>query len=121
MAFAPPGLTVDSIGSVPYGWIARSTESGVYRLGDQAAVIPSLAGEGMAIAMTSGEAAARAWLAGESASRFQQEFARRALRPVRTAELVRCLAERPVGGAALASLTATAPALARAAMALTRI
>ena len=121
MAFAPPGLTVDSIGSVPYGWIARSTEAGVYRLGDQAAVIPSLAGEGMAIAMTSGEAAARAWLAGESASRFQQNFGRQARRPVRTAELIWRLAERPAGGRMLAALTAGAPALARAAMALTRI
>ena len=121
MAFAPPELAIDSVGSVPYGWIARSTGEGIYRLGDQAAVIPSLAGEGMAIAMTSGAAAARAWLAGDSAPRFQQAFARRAMRPVRTAELVWQIAERPAGGSALALLTAGVPALARAAMALTRI
>lgn len=121
MAFAPADLPVDTIGSVPYGWIARSTEEGLYRLGDQAAVIPSLAGEGMAIAMTSGEAAARAWLKGESAPQYQRAFARRARRPVRTAELVWRVAESNVGARVLTAMASGAPALARAAMALTRI
>jgi flavin-dependent dehydrogenase len=121
MAHAPAELAIDSVGSVPYGWIARSTEPGVYRLGDQAAVIPSLAGEGMAIAMTSGEAAARAWLAGESAGQFQQAFARRALRPIRAAGLVWRIAEHRAGGQAMTALASRLPTLARAAMALTRI
>jgi flavin-dependent dehydrogenase len=121
VASAPADLPIDSIGSVPYGWIARSTEQGMYRLGDQAAVIPSLAGEGMAIAMASGEAAARAFLAGESAVRFQQSFARRARRPVRAAELVWRVAEHRAGGQAITALAARLPSLARAAMALTRI
>jgi flavin-dependent dehydrogenase len=121
MAFAPPALPIDSVGSVPYGWIARSTGEGLYRIGDQAAVIPSLAGEGMAIAMTSGEVAARAWLSGESADSFQRSFARRAMGPVRTAGLVWQIAEHPAGGRMLASLGKRVPALARAAMALTRI
>jgi len=121
MAFAPADLVVDSVGSVPYGWIARATAPGIYRLGDQAAVIPSLAGEGMAIAMASGEMAARAWLKGEDATAFQCRFAARALRPVRTAQLVWALAERASGARLLTALTAAAPVLARAAMALTRI
>jgi flavin-dependent dehydrogenase len=121
MASAPADLAVDSVGSVPYGWIARDTAPGIYRLGDQAAVIPSLAGEGMAIAMASGEAAARAWLDGEDAATFQRRFAARALRPVRTAQLVWSLAERTSGARLLTALTASAPVLARAAMALTRI
>jgi flavin-dependent dehydrogenase len=121
MAFAPPELAIDTVGSVPYGWIARDTAPGLYRLGDQAAVIPSLAGEGMAIAMTSGEMAARAWLAGESAPDFQRRFARRASRPVRTAQLIWALAEQEAGAAAITVITAIAPVLARAAMALTRI
>ena len=53
--------------------------------------------------LTSGEVAARAWLAGESAPRFQQAFARRARRPVRSAGLVWSIAERPAGGHALAA------------------
>lgn len=121
MAFAPPDLQIDTVGSVPYGWIARTTQLGLYRLGDQAAVIPSLAGEGMAIAMASGEDAARAWLAGTNAQGFQQAFARRAWRPVRTAQLIWQLAERARGGRALTALAGRAPVLARAAMALTRI
>lgn len=121
MTHAPADLQIDSVGAVPYGWIARSTSNGIYRLGDQAAVIPSLAGEGMAIAMASGEAAARAWIEGDTAARFQRSFARQAVRPVRAAGLVWCIAEHPAGGRALTSLAGLAPALARAAMALTRI
>ena len=55
---------VDTIGAVPYGWTTSETRPGVFRLGDQCAVIPSLAGEGIDIAVASGIAAARAWLAG---------------------------------------------------------
>jgi flavin-dependent dehydrogenase len=121
MAFAPSDLPIDSVGSVPYGWIARDTAPGIYRLGDQAAVIPSLAGEGIAIAMTSGEMAARAWTEGQDAATFQRRFAARALRPVRTAELVWALAEQAGGARLLTALTSAAPMLARAAMALTRI
>ncbi|GGD96365.1 geranylgeranyl reductase [Tsuneonella deserti] len=121
MEFAPRGLAIDTVGSVPYGWIARSSQEGLYRLGDQAAVTPSLAGEGMAIAMASGEAAARAWLSGMNAPRFQQAFARRAGRPVRTAGIIWNLAESDRGGRLLTRLAAGAPWLARAAMALTRI
>jgi flavin-dependent dehydrogenase len=121
MAFAGPDLPVDSIGSVPYGWVARDTAPGLYRLGDQAAVIPSLAGEGMAIALASGEAAARAWLKGDSAPSYQRAFARRAARPVRAASVVWGLAEQRRGARMLTALTRHFPALARSAMALTRI
>jgi flavin-dependent dehydrogenase len=121
MAFAPNDLPIDTVGSVPYGWIARATEKGFYRLGDQAAVIPSLAGEGMAIAMTSGEAAAQAWLAGDSALQYQRAFARQAVRPVRVAGTIWRVAERDVGARVLTVLAGATPALARAAMALTRI
>ena len=121
MAFAPPGLAIDTVGAVPYGWIARDTEERIYRLGDQGAVIPSLAGEGMGIAMTSGEAAARAWLAGTGARKFQHGLARRAARPVKVAELIWHAAETATGARILTALAGRAPALARAAMALTRI
>ncbi len=121
MAFAPSDQAIDTVGSVPYGWIARTTEPGLYRLGDQAAVIPSLAGEGMAIAMDSGIAAAGAWLAGEGAPQFQATFAKRAERPVRAAKLIWRIAERSSGARLLTGATSTFPSLARAAMALTRI
>ena len=88
---------VDTIGSVPYGWNAGATEPGVFRLGDQAAVIPSLAGEGIDIALASGIAAAEAWLQGgaETASAYQQALHARVRGPLMWAGAAWGLAERP--------------------------
>lgn len=104
-------LHIDSIGSVPYGWIARKTVPGLFRLGDQAAVIPSLAGEGIGIALASGQMAARHWLAGggSAAPVFQREFARTARPPMRLASLARHLAEDVNGGGLIRALAAHAP------------
>lgn len=121
MAHAAPGLPIDTVGAVPYGWIARDTAPGLYRLGDQAAVIPSLAGEGMGIALASGRAAAEACLAGRSAPEYQRAFVRRARRPVAVAGLVWKLAERPMAGKVLTKLGGAAPGLATLAMRLSRI
>lgn len=88
---------VDTIGSVPYGWSAQTTEAGLFRLGDQAAVIPSLAGEGIDIALASGIAAAEAWLAGgaDAAPAFQQALHQRVRGPLMWAGAAWGLAERP--------------------------
>jgi len=54
-----------TISGVPYGFRHRPCPGdppGLYRAGDQAAVIPSFSGDGMAIAMVSGRAAAGAVL-----------------------------------------------------------
>lgn len=112
---------VDTIGAVPYGWIARQTERGVYRLGDQAAVIPSLAGEGMAIALASGRAAVRSYLHGENAEVYQRRFARRAAMPVRVAETLWHMSETPRGASVMTSLSRVFPALAGLAMRCSRI
>jgi len=80
---------------VPYGWRARSTAPGRFRIGDQAAVIASLAGDGIAIALASGRAAAQAWRDGGGAPIFQRDFAHHARRPIAIAEGLRYLAERP--------------------------
>lgn len=120
MAFAAPDLPIESIGAVPYGWIAHETQPGLYRLGDQAAVIPSLAGEGMGIAMASGAMAAKAWLAGEGAESFQHRFAARAARPVAVAKAVWTLAEGGLGKTGI-GLAQQLPSLTRLAMRWTRI
>ncbi len=88
---------VDTIGAIPYGWSAATTEPGVFRLGDQAAVMPSLAGEGIDIALASGIAAADAWLAGgvEAAPAYQQALHRRVKGPLLWAGAAWGLAERP--------------------------
>ena len=101
----------DSIGAVPYGWIGRETTPGLYRLGDQAAVIPSLAGEGNSIALASGIAAAKAWLSGESAPAYQRAFAARARRPVRLAAALWHSAETRLGARTAITLSRLAPAL----------
>jgi menaquinone-9 beta-reductase len=114
---------IDAIAAVPYGWRAHETETGVFRLGDQAAVIPSLAGEGIGIAVASGVAAARAWATGgpDAAPAYQKAFARRTYRPVKTAKLLWEQGERPAWAAVATRMLATAPFLARVAARMTRI
>jgi flavin-dependent dehydrogenase len=93
---------VESIGAIPYGWTARTTAPGLFRLGDQAAVIPSLAGEGISIALASGTLAARTWLGhgAVGAVLFQRQMGDRAAPPLRAAGLARTLAESPVAARA---------------------
>ena len=68
----PAPLTISSI---PYGFVQRTAPDGLWRIGDQAAVIPSFSGDGMAIALHSGTLAARCLLAGRSPAVFQQTLA----------------------------------------------
>jgi menaquinone-9 beta-reductase len=103
---------IDAVAAVPYGWRTAVTQDGVYRLGDQAAVIPSLAGEGMGIALASGVMAADAVAQGRSAQAYQTALARRTLRPVTIARLILAAAERPRTAPALVSLMRLAPGLA---------
>ena len=86
---------VDAIGAVPYGWQADMGTDGLWRLGDQAAVIPSLAGEGMGIALASADDAVAAWRRGEDAGAWQRAFAARLRRPMRAASLAWRIAETP--------------------------
>ncbi|OYW44616.1 MAG: hypothetical protein B7Z33_11390 [Sphingomonadales bacterium 12-68-11] len=113
----------EAIGAVPYGFLAHTTEPGLFRLGDQAAVIPSLAGEGIAIALASGALAAEHWLAGGAAAApaFQREFARQARSPLRIARAAWALAETPGLAAPAVALAGHVPRLVRALMHLTRI
>lgn len=64
-----------ALSSIPYGHVRRGAE-GPFRLGDQAAVIPSFSGDGMSIALHSAELAARTYLAGLGADAFQKQLAR---------------------------------------------
>jgi flavin-dependent dehydrogenase len=112
----------EATAGVPYGWRAKTTSAGVYRVGDQAAVIASLAGDGIAMALASGAAAAQACLHGDGtgARVWQRDFARRAARPVRVAETLRQMAEHR-GGRGLMMRLAKVGGLAGLAARLTRI
>jgi len=64
---------------VPYGFIhhpMKSDPAGIFRLGDQAAVIPSFTGDGMAIALHSAAVAVTAYLKGDNAGTYHQRLFR---------------------------------------------
>jgi len=117
------GLEWEAVAGVPYGWRTHDSEEGVFRIGDRGAVIASLAGDGVAIALTSGLAAAEAFLEGGpgAAGAFQGSFGRRSNRPVGIAETLRWSAERRLPRAMAMTLFAAFPRLAPLAAKLTRI
>ena len=112
LAFLADEAGIDAIAAVPYGWRATATAPGLYRLGDQAGVMPSLAGEGLGIALTSGMAAGEAVLRGRCAEVFQRALARRTRRPIAIAGAVLAIAERPLANPVLVGLMRIAPGLA---------
>lgn len=95
VALIESGAAIDAIANVPYGWRQRAGVAATFRLGDQAGVIPSLAGEGMGIALASGVAASAAYVRSGpiAAAGWQEDFARRLARPIGVAGLVRHVAE----------------------------
>jgi len=96
-----------AISGVPYGFLAQpDPKDRVYRLGDQAAVIPSFCGDGMAIAIHSGVVAADAVIDGADAYMYQRRLLASTRRPVQIALQVQRIAQHPVARmAALAGLT----------------
>jgi flavin-dependent dehydrogenase len=60
-----------AVSSVPYGYMSNRNR-GAWCVGDQAAVIPSFTGDGMAIALHSGALAAEIYLDGGSADQHQR-------------------------------------------------
>jgi flavin-dependent dehydrogenase len=119
LATLPPQPRIDAIGHVPYGWRARDTRPGLFRLGDQAAVIPSLAGEGIGIALASAHSAVDHWLAEgpDGAQAYQRAFARRARRPLAVAGWMTAIGAWPTVAQALSRVPGAAAIIA----ALTRI
>lgn len=116
----PPEWT--AIAGVPYGWRTAESAPGIFRVGDQSAVISSLAGDGVAIGLRSGIAAAEAFLrhGPAGAQIYQRVFSNRARRPLAAAEALRFAAERQAPRTVLMQL-AMVPGLARLAARLTRI
>lgn len=84
---AEPLLTKPiAITHIPYGFIRRATENGLYCVGDQAAVIPSFTGDGISIALHTARCAADAYLASEPAPIFQARLRSGLLAQMRLAE-----------------------------------
>ena len=110
-AILPKPLTISA---VPYGYLAPvDAGDGVWRLGDQAAVIPSFCGDGMAMALHGGRLAADMLAAGGSASGYQRCLRGDVARQVRLATALQRLATSRAGRFALiAGLSAVPAALA---------
>lgn len=116
-----PGAA-QAIANVPYGWRARGSDAnGLYRVGDQAGVIPSLAGEGVGIALASGVAAAQAIVEGERPNAFQARLSRHLHRPIATASFIWHAAERPRVARAALPIIARLPGMIDRAMRMTRV
>ncbi len=109
-----------AISAIPYGYVATA-DDGLWRLGDQAAVIPSFAGDGLGIALHSAHAAAAAYLAGETAAAFQRRLAADLGPRVKGAALLSRLLVQPWAQDLAVGATRLRPQLLSAAAALTRI
>jgi flavin-dependent dehydrogenase len=109
-----------AIAAIPYGFVQRGSD-GCWRLGDQAAVIPSFAGEGMSIALHSAHLAAACHLGGEDAAAFQQRLAGDVGALVARATLLSRLLVRGGGQALLLGAARALPFGLSAAASLTRL
>jgi flavin-dependent dehydrogenase len=109
-----------AIYAIPYGHIA-SMKTDLWLLGDQAAVIPSFAGDGMSIALHSAGLAARMFLAGGSPDAYRQRMSREIGFPVRLATMLSRLAMGALGRSAIGRGTAMLPGLMPRIAAATRV
>ena len=83
-----------AVAGIPYGYLHHPGRcTGVFRLGDQAGVIPSLSGDGVAIALHSGRLAAEAWLSRDASSeaRYHRRLRGDLVWPMRVAGLTHLL------------------------------
>jgi menaquinone-9 beta-reductase len=101
-----------AIASIPYGFV-QIRGDGPWRLGDQAAVIPSFSGDGIAIALHSARMAADYYLSGRSTSEFQSDLARDVAGQVRRATLLSRFLVQSTGQVLAMALAQTAPSLLR--------
>ena len=76
-----------TIAHIPYGYLRRTTEDGLYCIGDQAAVIPSFTGDGISIALHTARRATAAYLSAEPAPVFQPKLRSAMLPQMRLAEV----------------------------------
>lgn len=110
---------------IPYGFVhapAADDPSNLFRLGDQAGVIPSFSGEGIAIALHTARLATAAYLAaGNDAARYHEALRRDIRGQIRLAAWLYGLAQNPVGRRALLMTCRAWPAAMRSAAVWTRV
>lgn len=79
-----------ALSAIPYGYCApvADDDASPWRLGDQAAVIPSFSGDGMAIALHTADRAAELYLEGATAAVFHAELRREFARRLKLATII---------------------------------
>jgi flavin-dependent dehydrogenase len=111
----PAWPRVLAVAGVPYGFVHRDGHgagpAGLFRVGDQAAVVPSLCGDGIAMALASGARAAAMIGAGRGAAAHHSAWARAVAPGMRLAGLADGLMARAPG--LLVAAVGAAPGLAR--------
>jgi flavin-dependent dehydrogenase len=113
-----------SISGIPYGFIHRRHDGndGLYRVGDQAVVIPSLTGDGVAIALHSAKLAAYMHAEmGNSAGLFHRRLSGDVGQQVRTATLLQQIGQTNIGRKLLLRVGQICPVALQAAAACTRL
>ena len=87
-----------AVTGLPYGYLhapGGRGPPGLFRLGDQAAVIASLTGDGIALALASGALAAHTWAAGGSDARYHRDLAAALSRQIGLASAIHTLCLTP--------------------------
>jgi flavin-dependent dehydrogenase len=110
-----------AITHIPYGYIRRTTENGLYCIGDQAAVIPSFTGDGISIALHTARCAVAAYLAEEPASLFQAKLRSALLAQMHLAEFAADGLNNPLARAVLPFCLRVWPGVMRVTARLTRV
>jgi flavin-dependent dehydrogenase len=110
-----------AITHIPYGYIRRTTEVGLYCVGDQAAVIPSFTGDGISIALHTARRAAAAYLAAEPAPVFQAKLRSAMLPQMHLAEFAANGLNNPLARAVLPFCLRVWPGAMRLTARLTRV
>ena len=97
-----------AVSPIPYGYLAG--RSGLWCVGDQAAVIPSFTGEGMSIALHSASLAARMFLSGKSSEQYHAMLRRHLGRNMRLSTTLSQLMVSGIGRALAPSALSLMPA-----------
>jgi menaquinone-9 beta-reductase len=110
-----------AVAGIPYGFVAQPDAAEIWRLGDQAAVIPSFSGDGMSIALHSARRAASGLLHGGTPSSYIERLHRDVGSQVARATVVSRLFLNPRAQNLLLATAGLAPGLLAVAARATRV
>ncbi len=100
-----------AIAGMPYGHLQPMAPEGLFRLGDQAAVIPSFTGAGVALALCSARLAAEAWVSGAGSPVYARRLHAAIAAPMRRASLIHRLLLSPTLQPFAAAIARLCPAV----------